>query len=319
MNNKIFGICICIILGLGVYNVMGINTEYYTENMINEFDEIEVIDQQQSSDCGYGCPFFNNIWIAQGFTPTLERLTRIELKIFKTGNPTNILTFSIRSSLTGSDLTSITLEGVNIPPYSLWVEFDFPDLSVGAGEQYYMLIRTPGGSFFDYYCCLFDINNPYEGGDVWGSLNSGNSWSPIDDPDYPDPDGCFITYGLDETPSVPKIEGPSSGNINIEYTYTISASDPENHDVYYYVDWGDDTNSGWLGPYHSDLEVTFIHTWDKKGNYLIKAKAKDVYDAEGEWANLEVSMPKENIHYFLLYKIKYFFKQLINNFHFINI
>ncbi len=316
MNKKIFGIFIFLILLFGVYNVIGINYEI-SNNNINKFNVIEVIDQQQPSDCGYGGPFFNNIWIAQGFTPTLETLTKIELKLFKTGNPTNILTFSIRSSLTGSDLTTVTLEGVNIPPYSIWIEFDFPDLNVVAGEKYYMLIRTPGGSFFDYYCCLFDVNNPYDGGDVWGSLNSGSSWSPVDDPDYPDPDGCFKTYGLDETPLAPNIDGQSSGNINTEYTYKISASDPENHNIYYFVDWGDDSNTGWLGPYDSDTEILITHAWDKKGSYIIKAKAKDVYDAVGDWTNLEVSMPIEKFHFYVLSKIKPIFSKLIHNFQFL--
>ena len=31
---------------------------------------------------------------------------------------------------------------------------------------------------------------------------------------------------------------------------------------------------------------------DKKGSYILKVKAKDMYDAESEWTTLEVSMPR---------------------------
>jgi hypothetical protein len=266
------------------------------ENTAKELDVIEVVDQQQINDCGYGCPFFKNIWIAQGFTPTLDSLTKIELKLFRTGNPTNTLTVSIRSMLTGSDLSFITLEGVTIPPYGTWVEFDIPDISINSGEMYYIIIRTPGGSFLDYYCCLFDINNPYSEGETWGSLNSGGTWSLIEDPDFPNPDGCFKTYGFDEPPNIPEIDGASSGSPGIEYSYTISASDLDGHDVFYFVDWGDDSNTGWCGPFNSGKEEIFKHLWEKKGTYLIKAKSKDVYGAESDWSFLEVTMPMRRIH-----------------------
>jgi hypothetical protein len=310
MKNKIFSFIVCLLLFIGVYNVLG-ETKDFDYNYVR-VDTIEVIDQKQLTDCGYGCPFFKNIWIAQGFTPTLESLTKVELKLFKAGNPTNTLTVSVRNSLTGSDLTSITLEGVNIPPYSVWVEFDFDDIGVVPGVEYFIIIRTPGGSFFDYYCCLFDINNPYDGGETWGSLNAGGTWSLIEEPDYPDPDGCFKTYGLDESPTDPEINGPLSGKIGNSYTYTIYSTDPEYHDIYYFVDWGDSTNTGWMGPYNSGEEISFDHSWENQGSYIIKAKSKDIYDAESQWGNLEISMPKEKSQFTILYQFFLFLQQLLN-------
>jgi len=38
--------------------------------------------------------------------------------------------------------------------------------------------------------------------------------------------------------------------------------------------------------------ITSSHTWDEQGDYTIRARAKDVYDAVGDWGYLEVSMPK---------------------------
>ncbi len=94
-----------------------------------------------------------------------------------------------------------------------------------------------------------------------------------------------------EKPETP--DGTSSGKIGIEYTYSTSTSDADVDQIYYWFDWGDDTDSGWLGPYISGLECTASHTWTSQGNYEIRVKAKDVNGGQSEWSNpLEISMPK---------------------------
>jgi len=76
-------------------------------------------------------------------------------------------------------------------------------------------------------------------------------------------------------PEIPeKPNGPSEGEIGIEYTFTTSTIDAQNDDVFYMVSWGDSI-SGWLGPYASGETVGFDHTWDFVGNYSIMVKAKD--------------------------------------------
>ena len=63
--------------------------------------------------------------------------------------------------------------------------------------------------------------------------------------------------------------------------------------VFYLFDWGDGTDSGWLGPYNSGVTIKASHTWNEKGSYSVKVKAKDIYDAESDWSNpLSVSMPR---------------------------
>jgi len=52
-----------------------------------------------------------------------------------------------------------------------------------------------------------------------------------------------------------------------------------------------DTYEEWIGPYESGEEVIRSHTWDEQGEFAIKAKAKDIFDAESEWGTLEVTMP----------------------------
>jgi len=103
-----------------------------------------------------------------------------------------------------------------------------------------------------------------------------------------------IVYVIaDEPPNTPEISGSTNGKAGEEYDYTFITTDPDGDNVSYWIDWGDDDNTGWIGPYSSDEEVTLSHTWSEQGTYTIKAKAKDIYDAESNWAELGVSMPKD--------------------------
>ena len=94
-------------------------------------------------------------------------------------------------------------------------------------------------------------------------------------------------------PSKPSISGPTTGKPRRSYTYTASTTDPNEDQIYYMFDWGDGTNSGWLGPYDSGSTVSATHKWRDKGNYEIRVKARDVLGAESEWSDpLPVAMPK---------------------------
>jgi hypothetical protein len=85
-------------------------------------------------------------------------------------------------------------------------------------------------------------------------------------------------------PEQPDISGPSYITAGDEYIYGFETTDPEGDDVYYFVDWGDGTYSGWIGPYYSGTEAAAHHTYAEKGTITIHAKAKDNYGAESEWS-----------------------------------
>ena len=101
-------------------------------------------------------------------------------------------------------------------------------------------------------------------------------------------------------PDAPKIDGIKRGVPGIEYNYTFVSNDIDGDSVYYYIDWNDSTTEEWIGPYESGIEVTVNHTWEEKGSYIIKAKAKDIYDSESDWANfyLEIPRNREKTHLF---------------------
>ena len=47
----------------------------------------------------------------------------------------------------------------------------------------------------------------------------------------------------------------------------------------------------WVGPFNSEAIVVITHQWTEKGDYTIKAKAKNIYNVESDWATLTVTMP----------------------------
>jgi hypothetical protein len=90
------------------------------------------------------------------------------------------------------------------------------------------------------------------------------------------------------------ISGPASGKPGVEYGYTFVDTDPNGHDFYLWIEWGDNTTeqNGWIGPYTSGEEIKINHIWSDKGTYSIKAKAKDNNSGlESDWTTLTVTMP----------------------------
>ena len=111
--------------------------------------------------------------------------------------------------------------------------------------------------------------------------------------------GCEVyCYGDDtgnQPPNIPTIEGPPSGNKEVEYWYTFNATDPNGNYIWYSIDWGDGVTEEWIGPRDSGWEITMSHTWYSEGTYTIRVKVKDVFDEESDYAILEVSMPKNKL------------------------
>jgi VCBS repeat-containing protein len=150
----------------------------------------EELDQEQTQD-NYNFVVYNARWGAQSFIPSLGTLTRIELLLRRKGSPPNDLVVSIRDSLTGSDLVTITKPASEIPSSEEWVEFDFEDISVTPGNTYYIVVRTTGGSSSNSYIWKFGYNTPYVNGCLWYSKDGGSSWI-----QYLQYDFCFKTYGI---------------------------------------------------------------------------------------------------------------------------
>ena len=90
-------------------------------------------------------------------------------------------------------------------------------------------------------------------------------------------------------PNTPTITGETNGTIQTSYDYIIQTTDPDQDDVQYHIDWGDNTTITGLN--ESGEEIIVSHTWNKKGTYSVKVKAVDEYYAESDWTTLTVTMP----------------------------
>ena len=187
--------------------------------------------------------------------------------------------------------------------------FGIGNLTANADGPYYGLINRPvqfkgsaSGGYSPYVSWHWDFgdggtsdeqNPTYTYTDAWnytvtltvtdntGNTSSDTSWARVQETNDP--------------PVKPIIDGREKGDPHQHYDYTFVSSDPEENPVWYYVDWDDDINTGWIGPYSSSQTVKLTHTWHEEKIFIIKAKAKDIFDAESDWATFEVNLPRSKI------------------------
>ncbi len=89
--------------------------------------------------------------------------------------------------------------------------------------------------------------------------------------DYP---GELKLTDIDYPPSQPDFVGPFDCNVNKEYSYLISSTDPEGDRIRYFVDWGDGTEE-WTDLHESDENVEISHSWNAIGTYNIWFESED--------------------------------------------
>ncbi|UCF12981.1 MAG: hypothetical protein JSW06_01665 [Thermoplasmatales archaeon] len=103
-----------------------------------------------------------------------------------------------------------------------------------------------------------------------------------------------IQIGSSYPPYPPTVDGPANGKPEKEYEYTSVTTDPEDDQILYLFDWGDGTQSEWLGPYNSGEPVTASHAWPAVGDYEINVRAKDIEGSISYWSDpflLHIDLP----------------------------
>jgi len=99
-------------------------------------------------------------------------------------------------------------------------------------------------------------------------------------------------YAIDNTqPEKPTIDGDATVKVRKSIDFNFTGVDPDGFNVSYFVDWGDNTTTGWTEFTDSGVPVTLNHTWNKRGTYTIKCKVKDLAENESDWATLSVKVP----------------------------
>jgi len=192
------------------------------------------------------------------------------------------------------------------PQHTGWYEFRSRELKAYAKGPYFGLINKPvlfsgaargGDSPYSWHWDFGDDGISMEQNPTHDYANPGNytiSLTVNDSSGNTSTDSTWANIKESNTPpDKPSISGPRMGKKGTIYNYTFTAVDPDGDSVYYYVDWGDDSVSTWIGPYGSGTEITISHVWNEKGFYMIRAKAKDNFGGESEWSRFIIRMPVE--------------------------
>jgi hypothetical protein len=106
---------------------------------------------------------------------------------------------------------------------------------------------------------------------------------------------AYIYNKFNLPPDTPTISGPVNGIPDTDYWYYFHSDEPDGDYVCYYIDWGDGDvfNWGfWLSP---NLSLGLPHSWSELGTYIIKVKTKDIFEEESDWAQLEVTIPRNKV------------------------
>jgi len=81
-------------------------------------------------------------------------------------------------------------------------------------------------------------------------------------------------FTLNNPPTKPVIDGPTTGNKNTNYEYTAVSTDPDNNSIQYMFDWddGEETTTEFLS---NGTATNQIHNWTNAGEYTISVIAYD--------------------------------------------
>jgi len=131
----------------------------------------------------------------------------------------------------------------------------------------------------------------------------------------------FYNGLLNNPPFVPAIpSGPTSGHYRFEHTYTSSAVDIDNDNLYYRFDWGDGEISDWTGPFESGEIASINHKWASQGDYEVQAQVKDDPNGDGDlsdgiesaWSDtLAVALPRAKVQNTVIFDL---LEKIVNKF-----
>ena len=165
--------------------------------------------------------------------------------------------------------------------------------SVNVGGSVDVIYYTDNAPGEDTYFYLFD----------WGDgNNSGWKDSPVAGYDWP-MGGVFdvkvqvktecgsvvlksdwsdpLEVTVNDAPYIIDMDGPTHGPIGINHSFIVELTDPEGDDIFFFVDWGDGNNSGWLGPFSDDtVEVEIVHQWSYLDSFPIRIETRDDIGAQ---------------------------------------
>jgi hypothetical protein len=177
-----------------------------------------------------------------------------------------------------------------------WIQYVEATFSTSAiepeGEDVYYMFDWGDGNLSEWIG-PYPSGKTVEASHVWNELGEyevkaiakdihgvKSSWSPA----------APLTIVEDQAPIKPGITGKQRIVGGLNYNYTFVSTDPESHDIYYKIDWDDGHVTDWLGPYSSGESINLGHKWLQKGDYTIKAWAKDIFEKVSGQSNYMVKV-----------------------------
>ena len=86
--------------------------------------------------------------------------------------------------------------------------------------------------------------------------------------------------------SKPELDGPLAGQTCETLAFTVTFTDPADHDVAYEFAWGDSSHLEWTPYYPSGQPVVRTHAYSDTGIYNVRAKAKGSDQNESKWSDV---------------------------------
>jgi hypothetical protein len=104
----------------------------------------------------------------------------------------------------------------------------------------------------------------------------------------------------DEPPRKPDIDGPIAGGTGTEVDFVFTADDPELDKVYFNIKWGDGEEILESDEYDSGEEAVISHVWERSGNFVVEARAMDMFGYWSSWESFEIKIPRTRSSFNLL-------------------
>ena len=117
-------------------------------------------------------------WVAQEFKPGVSDLNGVAVEMRRYGNPGD-LTMHIRSSISGADLETITVDAGDVSTsWDTWLDIPIPGeaLAVNPNDTYYLVFTTTSQSTSNYYRwgTREGSSNSYSGGELFRCTSGGS-------------------------------------------------------------------------------------------------------------------------------------------------
>lgn len=95
-----------------------------------------------------------------------------------------------------------------------------------------------------------------------------------------------------QPPFTPQLSGPETGRVNKNQVFALSMVDPDGDDLFYQIDWDDQTPIKWIGPFQNNTSLSITHKWKECSNYIVKVKVKDSSGIESDWVTTTLNISK---------------------------